>query len=200
MGSISRANVFDVLANKPRDRVVHVIDDHGKAERRIIKRPEGRSVEQFVDPSGNVVWIQLLQLGTTHGIEQIDRKRGQLRRDGFVDYNKCPLRNGAAAATPALEDEFGKAPRKLQQRCECDPTIHEKKNGKMVANDPCPHIAWLVESRRARAAELAESRATKIETATSLEKQRLELQQQQLEEQRHATKLLIDALGDKNKK
>jgi hypothetical protein len=194
MGNISRANVFDVLKNKPRDRVVVV-----KGERRIVKRPEGRRVEQFVDLQGNVVWIQLLQLGTNHGDDAIDKKRMEMRRLGFVEYAKCPVKHGVRHSTPQIEQEFEELPDKMQRPCTDDPTIHEVKGKNVHVHDACAHIEWLIADRRRRAAEERDLRATKIETAQDLEKQKLAMQQQQLDESRDMNKRLIDLLEGKSK-
>lgn len=185
MGSISRSNVHDVLKNKPRDRVVVVA-----GEKRIVRRPEGRDVRQFVDPQGNVVWLQLLKFGTTQGIEQIDLERGRRMRQGFVEFNKCPVLHGTVMHE-RLSEEFSDMPRELQRKCSEDPVIHEIRGRHTYVNDPCPHIQWLISSRREREAEACALRATKIETTVSLEKQRLEVQQKQLD----ATNALIAQLA-----
>ena len=189
MGNISRANVHDVLTNKPRDRVVV-----SEGERRIVKRPEGRSVLQWIDRQGNSVWLQMLKLGVNQGQEAIDRSRGELERQGFVELAKCPLRHGVRFRTPALEDEFAEMPEALQKQCAVDPTIHEKRGRHTHANDPCPHILWLIADRRKREEEARDLRATKIETAVSLEKRKLDLQEQQLIETRATNAALLEAV------
>jgi hypothetical protein len=193
MGSISRANVRDALVNKPRDRVV-IVETDGQRERRIVKRPEGRIVEQWVDRQGNVVWIPLLLFGTPQGIEAADRKRAELRREGFVEYHKCPILHGAHVATPQLEDAFTTLPHEHAKACTRDPIIHERRGQTTFVNEPCPHIAWLIEDRRARARQEAAARATRIETQADLEKQKIALAEQQLAEQREMNRRLIDVI------
>lgn len=200
MANLSRANVHDVLRNKPRDRAVIVLNEKGQPERRVVKRPEGRMVEQMVDPQGNVVWIKLLAFGTNHGPEHAAGERVKMHSLSFVEYHKCPLRHGTRHQTSALEEEFATMPQELQKPCAEDPTIHERRGKVTYAHDPCDHVQWLIAERRKRAAEEVDLRATKIETAADIEKQKLAIAQQQLEEQRETNKALLEALGGKKKK
>ena len=204
MGNLSRANVYDVLKNKPRDRVVVVsVEKNGQRtqERRIIKRPEGRCVEQFVDLQGNVVWITLLQLGTNHGVEMIDKNRATMHREGFIEYHRCPVRHGTRFKTEKLSGEFAEMPPSLRVECVDDPVIHETRGKHVHANEPCPHIQWLIEERRHRAQEEQALRATQIETAADIEKKKLEVQEQHLAESRELNKRLLEVIeGKKGKK
>lgn len=198
MGNISRANVYDVLKNQPRDRTAVV-----KGEQRIIKRPEARVAEEFVDPTGNVVWLQLLKLGTTEGLEAVDKERGRRNRQGFVEYSKCPLKHGVAFKTEQLAEEFAELPEHLLRPCKEDPEIWTRKGRKNLANDACPHIQWLVASRVVAETERRDLRATKIESAQDIEKQKLSIAEQQLEETRKVNERLIAAveqLGGKRSK
>jgi hypothetical protein len=188
MPNLSRANVHDVLRNAPRDRHVIVQSETGKPERRTIKRPEGRMVEQMVDPQGNVVWIKLLAFGTNHGPEHAAGERLKMHSLGFVEYHWCPLRHGTRHENAKLEEDFATMPAELQKPCAADPVIHERRGKITYAHDACEHVEWLVAERRRRAAEEAELRATKIETAADIEKQKLAVAQMQLEEQRETNK------------
>lgn len=199
MGVITRANVHDVLTHAPRDRVV-VVD----GEKRIVKRPEARSAEQFIDLQGNVVWLQLLKFGVNGGVEHIDKERGVLHRRGFVEYHLCPLRHGTHIKTPKLESEFDERPSQLEKPCADDPTIHVKKGRHWHAEEACPHVQWLIHDRREREEEARALRATRIESAADLEKQKISIAEQQLEESRKTNNRLVAAIeqlaGGKPKK
>lgn len=180
MANLSRANVHDVLRNKPRERTV-TRTEGGKTERRIIKRPEARDARQFIDLQGNVVWLKLLALGTNHGVDHIDTMLSKHKREGFVEHAKCPLRHAYPAFDERFEEEFSELPPELQKPCKADPKVHQKQGKRTIATDACPHVEWLIKLRFDREAEARELRATKIETTASIEKQKLEVAEKQLE-------------------
>jgi hypothetical protein len=180
VANLSRANVHDVLRNKPRDRTV-IRTEGGKTERRVIKRPEARDARQFVDLQGNVVWLKLLALGTNHGVDHIDTMLSKHKREGFVEHAKCPLRHAYPAFDARFEEEFSELPPELQKPCKADPKVHQKQGTRTIATDACPHVEWLIKLRFGREAEARELRATKIETTASIEKQKLEVAEKQLE-------------------
>jgi hypothetical protein len=188
MASLSRSNVHDVIKNKPRDRVVI-----RGGERRIVKRPEARSAEQFVDKSGNVVWLKLLAFGTNHGQPEIDRRRGELNREGMVEHAWCPLFSGLAARVEELQVEFAAMPDDLRVACKGHPVVHERRGNETLAHDACPHVEWLIDYRRQKAAELAAARAT-INEARTLEQQKLELAQQQVAATQETNARLVGVL------
>jgi hypothetical protein len=194
MAQFGRSNVYDALTNKPRDRIAVVKGADGELERRIIKRPEGRMVEEFVDPAGNIVWIQTLQFGTNHTTKDMDSKRAELRRDGFVEYAKCPLRTGAHTFTAQLEGEFSMLPDKLARPCSQDPVVYERKGARTHLHEPCAHVLFLIEQRRAAHAEAQKLRASHIETQVDVSKQQVALTQQQLEQQTVFNQRLLELL------
>jgi len=194
MSQFGSTNIYDALKNAPRDRIAVARNAEGKPMARVIKRPEGRMVEEFVDPTGNVVWVQTLQLGTDHGIDEMDRKRAHMRREGFVEYAKCPCLSGARAFTPELAAEFREMPAELQNVCEDDPQVYERRGTRTHLHDPCPHVKWLIATRRERAAQEQALRATRIDTVTDIEKQKLEISAEQLAESRAQNQRLLDIL------
>lgn len=203
MGSISRQNVRDVLKHKPRERVIVVAttskDGRQRSEKRIIRRPEGRVVEEWVDRQGNVVWIPLQLHGTNGGPDEVVARRNQLNGQGFIRASRCPLKHGTRFANDRLELEFGAMPdehegEELQRPCAEDPVMYVRRGAHEHAGDPCPHVRWLIASRRLRAAEEAELRATKIETAADLERQKLELQGRILDETRATNARMLEIL------
>jgi hypothetical protein len=200
VGNVNTANDYHALKNKARSRPALARGEGGQLERRLIRRPEGVLVEEFVDPSGNVVWIQLIQLGTNQTREHADMKRGQLRRDGFVEYAKCPCRSGARFATPGLETEFAVMPDKLQKPCVDDPVVSEVKGGIVHLKEPCPHIAWLIHDRRERHAEAQALRASQMPSITDLEQQKLAVAEQQLAAQQQTNQRILEILEKGSKK
>lgn len=199
MGSISRANVHDVLKNKPHSRPIIALSSDGKKkEAREVKRPEGRVVEQMVDPQGNVVWIKLLALGTNHGPDEAVRRRHEHRQLGFLEYHKCPLRHGTHNDT-RFAQELAVLPSELEKECPEDPVIHTRRAGVNYEHEACPHIQWLIESRRAAEEKRRELRATTIETPQDIEKKKLAVAEQMLAATHEQNAKIVELLEHQTK-
>lgn len=127
-----------------------------KGDRRSERWPSG-AVERFVDLQGNVVMVQLVPPGIPATDEAKARKRTSLHSrqngdrsiQGFIEHDKCPLRHGARHRTPMIEEEFASLPADLQRPCAEDPQVARRTAKGIEYGDACPHILWLMESRRA---------------------------------------------------
>jgi hypothetical protein len=154
--SFSRSSVHNAGKRDPKvPRTVFY-----KGERRSERWPSG-AVERFVDLQGDVVTVQMVPPGIPATDEALARRRsamhgksnGDRSVQGFVEHDKCPLRHGARHRTPMIEEEFTALPESLQRPCTADPTVATRTRKGIEYGDACPHILWLMESRR-KAAEI----------------------------------------------
>lgn len=159
-------------------------------EQRLDRRPYGH-IERFVDPLGNVITLQLATPGDPSASQSALRMRKDKREEGWVEHAKCPIRHGLHNATPALEREFRKMPKDLGQQCAADPRVMSRANGELHANESCPHIEWLIESRRAtEATQMKKRNAARIREeerkaeADALQAAQMELVKEQIEERK----------------
>lgn len=199
MGSISKGYGHDAGKFKPRPKFVIRQTPTGP-ERREIRQVHGIT-ERFVNKAGNVVTIQLRKLGDPPTKAIVDRNRGEHRRLGFVEHGQCPLSSGAMRDSSLLRDEMANRPTDLRDACDKDPVVERriKVDGKMVVEqgDGCPHIEWLILYRRDKEAKRV---AAKGARPMSLADHQLDIQRQQLEEQRKTTRELVEVLKDSKKK
>jgi hypothetical protein len=161
-------------------------------EERLDRQPYGRK-ERFVDGVGNVITLQLSTPGDPKAVETGMRIRNEKHADGWVEHAKCPLRHGIANLTPALEREFRKLPADLKGQCAGDPKVMSRVNGELHAHESCPHVEWLIDSRRkAEAAANKKRNESRIreeerkEEASRLQAAQLEMVKEQLEERKAA--------------
>lgn len=161
MASFSRSAVHNAGKRDPKaPRTVFY-----KGERRSERWPSG-VVERFVDLQGDVVMVQMVPPGIPATDELIARQRSALHGkrngdrsvQGFVEHDKCPLRHGARHRTPMLEEEFAALPESLQRPCTGDPAVVTRTRKGLEYADACPHILWLMESRRVAEAVRRDSR------------------------------------------
>ncbi len=161
MASFSRSAVHNAGKRDPKvPRTVFY-----KGERRSERWPSG-VIERFVDLQGDVVTVQMVPPGIPATEELIARQRSSLHGkrngdrsvQGFVEHDKCPLRHGARHRSPMLEEEFTALPDDLQRPCTSDPTVATRTRKGLEYGDACPHILWLMESRRAAEAIRRDSR------------------------------------------
>lgn len=176
MGKFGQQPINDASKKPPRIAFTH----HETGEQRIEVRPNGR-VEQFVDPDGHVVSIHLASLGTPAAQEVADKKRMQHRRDGFVEYAKCPVKHGSRHATPALEKSFENLPEALQKPCAADPKVMIRTATGIESRPPCEHIQWLIAQRKADKAKSDAKHNANWMAQEKLAKEREELQGVQLD-------------------
>lgn len=151
MSSFSKSSVHNAGKRDPKiPRTVFY-----KGDRRSERWPSG-AVERFVDLQGDVVTIQMVPPGIPATDEALARKRSTLHGkrngdrsvQGFVEHDKCPLRHGARHRTPMLEEEFVALPAELQRPCGEDPEVATRTRKGIEYKDACPHILWLMASRR----------------------------------------------------
>lgn len=207
MGSISKSYGYDVGKGgdpaKPRTSTY-------KGERRPEKVPRG-VVERFVDLQGNVMPQQLVSPGVPPTQEAIARARAILHAaknsdgtiQGHVEHGKCPLRHGTRHRNVLLEDEFAAMPADLQRPCESDPVVARATRGPggqrvIDYGDGCPHIEWLIASRRAKETARLASRMASRESAMDIERKKLAAAQAQVDEQRKTNEKLVEVLSRNN--
>jgi hypothetical protein len=164
---------------------------HG-GEHRLDRRPYGR-IERFVDPVGNVITLQLATPGDPKAVETALKIRNEKHLDGWIEHAKCPLRHGHDNLTPAIAREFKKMPASLGGRCDREPKVMDRIDGELHAKESCPHIEWLISSRRATEAEqnakrnsqrIAEEKSK--EEGAALQAAQLEMVKEQIEERKAA--------------
>lgn len=197
MASLSKGYAYDAGKRDPKvPRTVFV-----NGERRAEKFPSG-IVERFVSLQGNVVQCQLLSPGLARSPDMIAKARAQLHRaknadgsvHGFVEHDKCPLRHAAHLRSPEAEEEFAEMPMDLKRPCPEDPTIVTRGKKGRVYSDPCPHIQWLIQSRREREEARRAARSSRGESVMDMERKRVALAEQQLEETRKANERIAAAV------
>lgn len=156
-------------------------------EERIDRRPMGK-VERFVDPSGNVMSIQLYADGDSRKNESEIRQRSAYHKKGFVEFAKCPLKHGTRHSSTLATKDFAKMPANLATECKHDPKVMERSDGDLYARGACPHIEWLIKARMEKAAK---EYAKRNETRAAQEKREVEkreLEAMQLEMAREQLK------------
>lgn len=132
-------------ATRPRPQVAYRFD----GEARIDKRPYGK-VERFIDRRGNVVNLQLAADGNPNPQEWADKLRARFHRAGFVEHAKCPVRHGVSAIAEIAPD-FEELPEELAQACGSDSKTMVRTSSGLEAQRGCPHVEWLISSRREKA-------------------------------------------------
>jgi hypothetical protein len=193
MGKIGRTAINDVMRTaRARKRVTF-----HKGKRVVEKRPTG-VVAEFVHPNGNVGTHQLRGIGLPKSKELVDVARGRLHADGFVEVNRCPLRWGTHAKTPALEQEFNELfdqlPPEAQRPCRHDPPAPKKTARGIEIVEPCPHVRTLIADRVRRAKELAQLKRDQRPDNANLRMEEIALQREQLAEQRRTNEALLQHL------
>lgn len=206
MGSLSKSNIYDAGKRKPDvPRIVYRKMEDGTTERRSERWPSGVA-ERFVNLAGSQVTCQLLPAGVPKSPDGIGRARSELHRkvngdktvEGFVEYDKCPLRHGAHLRSARAEDEFAMMPDALKKPCSHDPeTVRVIQRGQtrhLEYSDPCPHIKWLMESRQQRAIERSNARSARQIPQSEIEAQKLAIAQATLDEQRKTNERMAAAV------
>lgn len=172
MGKFGRKPINDCGKAAPK---VSVVFD---GEERIERYARGVN-ERFVDPVGNVMFIQIVNHGDPTPVDTAAKERARKHAEGFIEHGKCPLREGTRYASRLLEADFAKMPADLQRPCEAPPnTKHEKRGLQWHAKESCAHIEWLIDFRRKREAE---QNAKRNEQRLAKERQDNELKALQLE-------------------
>lgn len=139
-------------ADKPKPHTTYYFN----GEERIDRRPQGRRVERFVDPQGNVVSLQLAGDGDPAPVATSDRVRMEKRREGFIEHAKCPLRHGTHMAAGQTQKDFAamfKANPDLAEACAVDKKTMERHDGDLHAVLACPHVEALIQYRVKKEAE-----------------------------------------------
>ncbi len=195
MASMSKGYAFNAGKRDPlKSRVISY-----KGTRRAEKWPSGK-IERFVDLQGNVVTRQLVAPGIPPTEDRINAARAHAHLEknadgsvqGSIEHGRCPLKHGVRFLTPTIEAEFSELPDELQRPCsEESPTVTRGKAGVLDNHDGCPHIEWLIKSRRARQAALL---ATKRTIRPDFQEEQLSLAKQQVEETRKANEAMVQAV------
>jgi hypothetical protein len=154
-------------------------EDLGHDER-IDRRPLGKA-ERFVDPQGNVTNQQMYTSGDPHRAQTEISKRAALHAKGFVEFAKCPLKHGTRHSGEQTRKDFAKMPVEHEGECKSDPKVMERKDGDLYALSSCKHIEWLIQYRRAQAAEAYAKRNAHTAEAKRREQEERELKAAQVE-------------------
>lgn len=188
MANFGRRPITD--ATKPRPQSTYYYD----GEERLDRRPQGKHVERFVDPAGNVVSLQLAGDGDPQRAMTVDRVRMEKRRDGFVEHAKCPLRHGTHVAAGVTGKDFAdllKSKPALATPCGADKKTMERRDGDLHAVESCPHIEALIDFRVTRERIQNEKRnaARLLDEKRNAEKRelesiQLEMAKEQIEERK----------------
>lgn len=203
---ISTSSIHNAGKRDPKvPRTVYRKNADGTSERRSERYPSG-VVERFVNLQGSEVTCQLLPGGVAKNPDAIGKARMQLQRavngdktvEGFVEFEKCPLRHGVHLRSARAEDEFAMMPDEIKRPCAHDPdtkqVIQKGHTKHLQYSDPCPHILWLMKSRQEREAERRNARSARQVSSADMERQKLEIAQQQLVEQRKANERMAAAV------
>lgn len=185
MGNFGRRPITD--AGKGQPKLTYMFKD----EERLDRRPQGR-VERFVDPDGGVMSLQLASDGDPVRKQTEDKMRMSYRRKGFVEHAKCPLRHGHHLFAGVIAKDFSKMPDDLKNRaCDSDPKVMKKVGHDLYAQNACPHIEWLIQSRKEyKASQDAKRNESRIadekrkKEAAELQAAQLEMVKEQIEERR----------------
>lgn len=141
-------NIYDASKHKAKPTII-IVDGERRQEKLPAGGPFGGVVERWVDKQGNTVALQLLSPGAPQVQELVDKSRRQFHRQGFVELHLCPLNSGARK-TPAIKADFEALPHDMKIPCDDDPQVIVREGGRLVAKDPCPHVAWLKAERMKR--------------------------------------------------
>lgn len=197
MGSLSKGYAYDAGKRDPKvPRTVYV-----KGERRSEKYPSG-VIDRYVNLQGNVVQCQLLSPGLARSPDAIAKARGVLHRaknsdgsvEGFIEHDRCPLRHAVNLRSPTLEAEFADMPMDMKRPCSEDPTVITRGKKGREYHDPCPHIQWVIDSRRAKEAERRSQRSGRTENVIEMERRKLAIAEQTLIEQRATNERMAQAV------
>lgn len=167
-------------ADGPKPNVTYYFN----GEERIDRRPQGRHVERFIDPQGNVVSIQLAGDGDPQRAQRVEIRRLELKRDGFIEHARCPIRHGTHMAPGQTTKDFAaifRSKPNLMNGCTADKKTMERRDGELHAVEACPHVEALISYRVAKEAEQARKRNEKRIKAEQADAERLALQAAQLE-------------------
>jgi hypothetical protein len=131
MGNLSRAAFFDAGVNKPPVRSFVYNGEH-----RVDKHPSGH-VERWIDPSGNVMFVQLVPPGVPKSVQAYNAARAKLETSvpgdkKWIEHKVCPLANGKL--------DYDLFPANLQRPC---------RKGSYGRGQACPHVEHVIEKRRA---------------------------------------------------
>ena len=152
----------------------------GETDERIDRRPLGK-VERFVDKAGNICNVQLCSDGDPKRRDTEARLRMQAHRKGFVEYSKCPLKHGTRYVDESIKKDFRKLPEALSTECRSDPKVMERRDGDLYAKESCPHIEWLIKTRREQAAADYAKRNAHVAAADKKAKEKADLEALQAE-------------------
>lgn len=197
MGSFDKAYVYN--AGK-RDHTKPAIIYY-KGERRRQLWPAG-TVERFVNLQGSVIQCVLVPPGVPASKEAVAQARAVFHAKkngdgdvvGFIEHGRCPLKSGVADLDERIADECE------QMRTACGPACKEhpvtfKKTAKGIEYfDGCPHIQWLIESRRAKHKAKVEARMKRQKSFHEIEQAKLAATEQQARDTRALLERVVDKL------
>lgn len=149
-----------------------------KVGARVFKRkvPNGLT-RRYVDPSGNVVYIQLSDGALRRSVANRQYRESIVNAAHFIPYGECAVRSGV------LDEKD--MPESLRHVCP---------QGSYSEDKACPHVEWAIAERRAEHERKEREREVKSKNELDLEmrKQEIELSR---EAQRQTQELLQRIAG-----
>ena len=170
-----------------KDRIPKTRSHKGETVRE--KVPQGQA-ERWIDPAGNVVWIQARLRGDPSGDAQIEQRRQARRLDGWLEHHLCPVRSGAIFVSGLLGDRLSMPQELLAAPCPEHPVTQR---GTEIL-DSCPHTEHIIAHRRQRHETARIARQVGGPNLVELEREKLELARAQLDEQRKTNERLLGAV------
>jgi hypothetical protein len=197
MGRIDRSYVYNA-ANRDhaKPRIVFY-----KGQRRRMLWPAG-TVERFVNLQGTVVQSVLVPPGVPASKEGLAQARAKLHAHkttdgdvvGFIEHAKCPLKTGVADLDPVIAEEMERVRAACGPACKEHPVTFKKTAKGIEYFDSCPHIQWLIESRRQIHRERVRARTNKQKTLQQIEQAKLEAAEQQARDTRALLEKVVDKI------
>lgn len=196
MGRIDRSYVYNAgIRDHTKPKIVHY-----KGQRRRQLWPAG-TVERFVNLQGSVVQCVLVPPGVPASKELLAQARAKLHSHkttdgdvvGFIEHTKCPLKTGVADLDETLADEMERVRAEIGPACKEHPVTFKKTPKGIEYFDSCPHVQWLIESRRQVHRAKVQARMKRQATLHEMEQAKLAAAQQQAAD----TRALLEKVADR---
>lgn len=197
MGRLDKAYIYN--AGK-RDHSKPMIV-HYKGERRRQLWPAG-TVERFVNLHGTVSQEVLIPPGVPASAEGLAQARAKLHAKkttegdvvGYIEHGKCPLKTGVADLHQTIADECERMREACGPACKEHPVTFRKTAKGVEYFDGCPHIQWLIESRRELYKTKRDARMKRQKSMHEIEQAKLEAAEQQARDTRALLEKVVDRL------
>lgn len=197
MGRIDKAYVYNAgQRDHTKPKIVYY-----KGERRRQLWPAG-TVERFVNLQGTVVQSVLVPPGVPASKELVAQARAKLHAKkttdgdvvGFIEHGKCPLKTGVADLDSVIADECERMREECGPACKEHPVTFRKTAKGIEYFDSCPHVQWLIKTRRELAKIKSAARMKRQATIHEIEQAKLAAAQQQADDTRALLERVVEKL------